>query len=89
MAAPALPVEVVHCTDETPTLSLAVPLIEMVPVYALTIEEPGETIVTVGGTVSEPEAVPVPVVPVPVPAPVPVPVPVPAGGGVLVALGAP
>ena len=80
VAVPAPPVEVVHCTEETATLSLAVPLTAMVAEEAEAIEEPGETIVRVGGTVSGPAAVPVPVAPVPV---VPV-VPVPVVGGVLV-----
>lgn len=92
LAVPAPPVDVVHCTDETPALSLAVPLTEILAEETETTEEPGETIVRVGGTVSEPEGgaeplpvleVPVPVEPVlvePVPAPVlvvPVPLPEP------------
>jgi len=57
-------VEVVHPTDATPTLSAAVPLIEILAEFVDTMEEPGEIIVIVGGTVSgtlpEPAAVPAP-----------------------------
>ena len=56
VAVPEAPVEVLHWTDMTPTLSLAVPLIEIVAEEADTIEEPGETICRVGGTVSVPDA---------------------------------
>ena len=59
VAVPAPPVDVVHATDATPTLSLAVPLMVSAAAELDTIDEPGETIVMVGGTVSVLETVPV------------------------------
>jgi hypothetical protein len=41
VAVPAAPVDVVHSTDDTATLSLAVPLTVMVAEEEETIEEPG------------------------------------------------
>ena len=61
LAVPDPPVEVLHCTEETPTLSLAIPLKEIVADAVETIEKPGETIVTAGAKVSAPADVPVPV----------------------------
>lgn len=55
-AVPALPVEVVHCTEATPTLSLAFPLTVIVADVVDIIDEPGVTIVRMGAMES---AVPV------------------------------
>src|SRR5580700_2704796 len=76
-AVPEPPVEVVHCTDATPAVSLAVPLKVRFAEDVETIVELGEIIVRLGGTVSEPVVglpVPLPVIGVPLPPLVPVPV---------------
>ncbi len=91
-AVPEPPVDVAHPTDTTPTLSPAVPLIEIVAALVETIEEPGEIMLTVGGTVSvalpapegDPPVPPVgcpelPALPVPVPEPAVLPGLPPAG----------
>ena len=51
-AVPEYPVEVVHFTAATPTLSLAVPLNAMEAEDVATIVNPGETILSDGGVVS-------------------------------------
>ena len=51
-AVPEYPVEVVHFTAATPTLSLAVPLNAMEAEDVATIVTPGEMIVSDGGVVS-------------------------------------
>ena len=51
-AVPEYPFEVVHCTDTTPTLSLAVPLTAIEAEDVATIVNPGETIFRDGGVVS-------------------------------------
>jgi len=56
-ALPESPDEVVHFTAATPTLSLAVPVNENAAAVVETIVEPGDTICSVGGTVSGPEGV--------------------------------
>jgi len=55
-AAPEGPVEVDHVTAVTPTLSLAVPVIEIVCPDVDTMVEPGDTTTSVGGVVSLPPA---------------------------------
>src|ERR1035441_1869457 len=51
-AVPEYPVELVHFTAATPTLSLAVPLIAMEAEEVDTIVNPGATILSDGGVVS-------------------------------------
>ena len=51
-AVPEYPVELVHFTAATPTLSLAVPLTAMEEEDVATMVDPGETIVSDGGVVS-------------------------------------
>jgi hypothetical protein len=51
-ATPDAPVEVVHFTAVTPTLSVAVPLKTIVPEYAEAMLDPGERIANDGGVVS-------------------------------------
>ena len=51
-AVPEYPVELVHFTTATPTLSLAVPLTAMEAEDVATIVNPGETILSDGGVVS-------------------------------------
>ena len=51
-AVPEYPVELVHFTAATPTLSLAVPLTVMEEEDVATMVDPGETIVSDGGVVS-------------------------------------
>ena len=51
-AVPDPPVDVVHCTEATPTLSLALPLTAIVAAAVDTIEELGDTIVRTGAIVS-------------------------------------
>jgi hypothetical protein len=51
-AVPESPVEVVHVTAATPTLSLAVPLTAMEAADVATIVNPGETMLSDGGVVS-------------------------------------
>jgi len=53
-AVPEAPVEVVHVTAVTPTLSFAVPLTAMLVEDVETIVEAGETMRSVGGVVSLP-----------------------------------
>jgi hypothetical protein len=54
-AVPAPPVDVVHVTEVTPTLSIAVPLKVMADEATETMVEPGERIVSDGGVLSDPE----------------------------------
>ena len=51
-AVPEYPVELVHFTAATPTLSLAVPLTAMVAEDVATMVNPGETILSDGGVAS-------------------------------------
>ena len=51
-ATPALPVELVHLTAVTATLSLAVPLMAMVDALVDTMVNPGDVICSEGGVVS-------------------------------------
>lgn len=53
-AVPDLPLDVLQVTEATPTLSDAFPVTVMEAEYAETIVEPGETMVSVGGTLSVP-----------------------------------
>jgi hypothetical protein len=53
-ATPELPLDVLQVTETTPTLSEAVPETLMEDEYAETMVEPGDTIVSDGGTVSVP-----------------------------------
>jgi hypothetical protein len=83
VAVPELPVDVVHCTEVTP--SPAVPLKEIFAAEVDTIVEAGEVIEIVGGAVVDPDPDPGFVLTVPAPPVVPVPVlpvvPVPVAGG--------
>ena len=51
-ATPASPVELVHLTAVTATLSLAVPLMAMAEALVETMVNPGDVICSVGGVVS-------------------------------------
>ena len=55
-AVPEYPVELLHFTAATPTLSLAVPLTAMEAEDVATMVDPGETILSDGGVVSAPAA---------------------------------
>ncbi len=53
-ATPASPVEVVHLTEVTPTLSLAIPLIAITGALVAMMVNPGEWICSEGAVVSRP-----------------------------------
>ena len=53
-ATPEFPVDVVHFTTVTPTLSVAVPLMAIEAAEVETMVKSGDRMVTVGGTVSGP-----------------------------------
>jgi hypothetical protein len=83
-ATPELPVEVLHVTEETALLSLAVPLTVRVAEDVETMVEAGEPIFKTGGTVSAPVVVPATVLAIPLPVTV---LPLPVGATVAVATG--
>ena len=53
-AMPELPLDVLQATETTPTLSEAVPAIVIEDLYTETMVDPGDTILSDGGTVSLP-----------------------------------